>query len=59
MRQNLQVEIKFKRHMSKLNVFLWVSVKCNVKWFLLRRFVDLFLACSNTLLAETIPTGFC
>ena len=49
MKQNLQVEIKFKRHMSKLDA----------EWFLLKRFTDLFLACSNTLLVETIPTRFC
>ena len=24
------MDIKFKRHMSKLDVFLWVSVKCEV-----------------------------
>ena len=29
MKQKCQVEIKFKRHMSKFDVFVWVSVK----WF--------------------------
>ena len=29
MKQKWQAEIKFKTHTSKLDVFLWVSVKCN------------------------------
>ena len=38
MKQRWQVEIKFKRHMSKFDIFLWVSVKC---WLLLSSLVSL------------------